>query len=198
MIFDQGLSRRTWIVGLMSAAVGIVAGPARAANGPALVPRREGQIVIWQGRKYTAIKSGKKLIWNKGVPLSAAEPNNSPNPSTSRIIKSQMGEIVLASSVAVAAGESKIIGYKDLLGVTKNYVVTRTSDGLRVFDTTCTHEGCAVELAANQLACFCHASYFDRMTGEAESGPAKKPLLSYPVREANNQILVTDKIYSLV
>lgn len=194
----EGISRRTWIFGLLTAVAGILAGPARAASGPTLLPRRAGQTVIWRGRKYTAIKSGKKLVWDKGVALPVAQPSATPTPSASRTVKSQMGEIVLASTSAVAMGESKIIGYKDLLGVTKNYVVTRTSDGLRAFDTTCTHEGCAVELAANQLACFCHLSYFDRMNGEALSGPARKPLLSYPVRESNGQILVTDKIYSLV
>jgi len=194
----EGISRRTWIFGLLTAAAGILAGPARAASGPTLLPRRVGQTVIWRGRKYTAIKSGKKLVWDKGVALAVAQPSATPTPSASRTVKSQMGEIVLASTSAVAMGESKIIGYKDLLGVTKNYVVTRAFDGLRAFDTTCTHEGCAVELAANQLACFCHLSYFDRMSGEALSGPARKPLLSYPVRESNGQILVTDKIYSLV
>ena len=194
----EGISRRTWIFGLLTAVAGILAGPARAASGPTLLPRRAGQTVIWRGRKYTAIKSGKKLVWDKGVALPVAQPSATPTSSASRTVKSQMGEIVLASTSAVAMGESKIIGYKDLLGVTKNYVVTRTSDGLRAFDTTCTHEGCAVELAANQLACFCHLSYFDRMNGEALSGPARKPLLSYPVRESNGQILVTDKIYSLV
>ncbi|NBO09610.1 MAG: Rieske (2Fe-2S) protein [Actinobacteria bacterium] len=194
----EGISRRTWIFGLLTAAAGILAGPARAASGPTLLPRRVGQTVIWRGRKYTAIKSGKKLVWDKGVALPVAQPSATPTPSASRTVKSQMGEIVLASTSAVAMGESKIIGYKDLLGVTKNYVVTRASDGLRAFDTTCTHEGCAVELAANQLACFCHLSYFDRMSGEALSGPARKPLLSYPARESNGQILVTDKIYSLV
>ena len=194
----EGISRRTWIFGLLTAVAGILAGPARAASGPTLLPRRAGQTVIWRGRKYTAIKSGKKLVWDKGVALPVAQPSATPTSSASRTVKSQMGEIVLASTSAVAMGESKIIGYKDLLGVTKNYVVTRTSDGIRAFDTTCTHEGCAVELAANQLACFCHLSYFDRMNGEALSGPARKPLLSYPVRESNGQILVTDKIYSLV
>jgi len=192
------LSRRRWISGLLGVMLTAITGAAHAAAGPTLIPKRAGQAIIWRGRKYTAIKSGKKLVWDKGVPLPAAQPSATPTPSSTRTVKSQMGEIVLASTSAVATGESKIIGYKDLLGVTKNYVVTRAFDGLRAFDTTCTHEGCAVELAANQLACFCHLSYFDRMSGEALSGPARKPLLSYPVRESNGQILVTDKIYSLV
>lgn len=194
----EELSRRGWISGLLGVALSAVTGAAHAAAGPTSIPKRAGQTIIWRGKKYIAIKSGKKIVWDKGVPLSTAQPSATPTPSTTRTVKSQMGEIVLASTSAVAMGESNIIGYKDLLGVIKNYVVTRTSDGLRAFDTTCTHEGCAVELAANQLACFCHLSYFDRMNGEALSGPARKPLLSYPVRMSNGQILVTDKIYALV
>ena len=168
-----------------------VTGAAHAATGPTLIPKRAGQSIIWRGKKYTAIKSGKKIVWDKGVSIpKIAQPSATPTPSTTRTVKSQMGEISLAPAIAVAIGESKIIGYKDLLGVTKNYVVTRAADGVRVFDTTCTHQGCAVELAANQLVCLCHTTYFDRMNGEVQSGPATKPLPTYQVRESNGQILV--------
>jgi hypothetical protein len=48
----------------------------------------QGQTKNWQGKKYTCTKSGKKLVWNKGVPLTkpAADPVISPtlSPSTTQ------------------------------------------------------------------------------------------------------------------
>ena len=38
-----------------------------ATIGPSLKPTRLGQTIIWRGKKYTAIKSGKKIMWNKRI-----------------------------------------------------------------------------------------------------------------------------------
>jgi M6 family metalloprotease-like protein len=39
----------------------------------------QGQTKNWQGKKFTCIKSGKKLIWGKGIPV--AKPVTSPTPT---------------------------------------------------------------------------------------------------------------------
>ena len=54
---------------------------ASAATGPTLKPTKLGQTVIWRNKKYTAIKSGKKLVWNKGVAIPKATPKASPTPT---------------------------------------------------------------------------------------------------------------------
>jgi len=53
----------------------------------------------------------------------------------------------------------------------------------------CTHRGCTVEAKDNILACPCHGSRFD-MNGNVTRGPAKKPLVSYPVTADGEYVYV--------
>ena len=43
---------------------------------------KAGNTKIYQGKKFTCIKSGKKLVWNKGVPTKSAFPATSPSSSS--------------------------------------------------------------------------------------------------------------------
>ena len=45
----------------------------------------QGQSTVFQGKKYVCVKSGKKLVWNKGVVVAAPRPtvNATPTPSAS-------------------------------------------------------------------------------------------------------------------
>lgn len=157
---------------------------AAAASGPSLKPTRIGQTVIWRGKKYTAIKSGRKLIWNKGVALPSKRPTSTPS--------SSVADIDLAASREVPDGETRIFYPKDLYARGKGFFITRENGALIAFDAICTHEGCRVQLGIPQLICRCHLAVFNRITGAAEGGPAKRPLRSYPVKEASGRIIVTD------
>ena len=44
-----------------------------------------GQTSTYAGKKYTCIKSGKKLIWNKGVSIPAPKPSVNPSPTPTAI-----------------------------------------------------------------------------------------------------------------
>ncbi len=55
--------------------------PASAAVTAGAKCATKGQIKISQGRKYTCIKSGKKLVWNKGNVISSTIPNVNPTPT---------------------------------------------------------------------------------------------------------------------
>jgi hypothetical protein len=61
---------------------------ANAAVKPGTICQKLGQTSVSAGFKYTCVKSGKKLIWNKGVAIkSASTPSTSPRPSSSPSIK---------------------------------------------------------------------------------------------------------------
>lgn len=172
---------------------------ATAASGPTLKPTKLGQIIVWRGKKYTAIKSGKKLVWNKGVALPAPSksptPSATPTPTASPTPTPQFSgtfQIDLAASVDVPNGQTRIIYSVDSRAYAKAFIITRENNALIAFDNNCTHESCAVELSEKTLLCNCHISYFNRITGNPESGPASEPLKSYRVTEVNGRILVTD------
>lgn len=58
--------------------------------------------------------------------------------------------------------------------------------------TRCTHRGCQVESAGNQLVCPCHGSEF-ALTGERTKGPAEKPLTRFAVTSDERNIYVSRK-----
>jgi nitrite reductase/ring-hydroxylating ferredoxin subunit len=170
------------------------------AAGPTLIPKKLGQTIIWRGRKYTAIKFGKKLIWDKGIPIATG----SPSPSTTSIEKSSSAAPsqsasatvfklnIVGKSTDISIGETKLFHENDPYGRGAKYLITRTSNGLIAFDNTCTHEGCGIEqiLPKNQLRCNCHGAEFNAITGEAIKKPAYDPLKSVKVTEVNGEILI--------
>jgi len=55
------------------------------------------------------------------------------------------------------------------------------------FSAVCTHLGCIVHYeAGNDIFCPCHAGYFNPLTGEAISGPPKRPLPKVKLRIDEN------------
>ena len=168
-----------------------------ASSGPTLKPTRLGQVIVWRGKKYTAIKSGKKLMWNKGVPLPAprSTPSTTPSPSASPTPTQNSNgpfQVNLAASTDVPDGQTRIFLSPDSRSKGKSFVITREKGKLIVFDNNCTHEACAVELDEAKLICHCHDSFFNRISGAPESGPASEPLKGYEVSEVDGRILVTD------
>jgi len=180
---------------------------------PNLVPSKVGQSIVWRGRKYTAIKSGKKIIWDNGIPILNTTPSNtnqSAKPSASStpvaepkipIVKnetpvpSQSSKKILnivGKSSDLQLGETKVFKENDPYGRGARYIITRTKNGLVAYDNTCTHEGCGIELVLpnNQLRCGCHGAEFDAISGAAIRKPAYDPLRSLKVSEVDGEILI--------
>jgi nitrite reductase/ring-hydroxylating ferredoxin subunit len=77
----------------------------------------------------------------------------------------------LGKAADIPEGGGKV--FKD-----QKVVVTRPSaNEYKAFDSTCTHQGCAVkEITGGNIVCPCHNSKFDINDGSPTGGPAKKPL----------------------
>ena len=160
---------------------------ASAATGPSLKPTKLGQTVIWRAKKYTAVKSGNKLVWNKGVALPKPKPTLTTPP-----IEHGTFDIDLASSEEVVEGQTQVFFPKDPHGQSKSFFVSRENAVLIAFDSICTHEGCQVWIGIPLLLCACHLSAFNRITGVPESGPALRPLKNYPIREELGRLIITN------
>ena len=166
---------------------------ASAATGPTLKPTKLGQTVIWRSKKYTAIKSGKKLVWNKGVALPKPTQSATPTPTVPPIEHGTF-DIDLAAVEEVVEGQTQVFFPKDPHAQSKSFFVSRENALLIAFDSVCTHEGCQVWIGIPVLLCACHLSAFNRFTGIPEGGPALRPLKSYPVREELGRIIITNII----
>jgi cytochrome b6-f complex iron-sulfur subunit len=70
-------------------------------------------------------------------------------------------------------------------------IVVHTPQGFRAFSAICTHLGCIVgwDAGRKQIACPCHAGFFD-INGRPVSGPPPKPLAEHGVAVVNGEVLV--------
>jgi len=64
----------------------LVASVAQAATAPKAgsACKKAGQTITAGGKKYTCVKSGKKLVWNKGVAVKKATPTPTTTPHSHR------------------------------------------------------------------------------------------------------------------
>ena len=93
---------------------------------------------------------------------------------------------VLATLADVPVGSA--VAAKDASG--HPIIVAQPSAGKAVaFSAICTHMGCTVAPAGNQLHCPCHGSQYDAFTGAVIKGPAPKPLPAVPVHVAGGDVV---------
>lgn len=71
-------------------------------------------------------------------------------------------------------------------------LVVNTPEGLRAYSAVCTHFACIVKWdpEKRQIACPCHAGYFDPLDGHVLAGPPPTPLASLPVEVREGQVYV--------
>jgi Rieske Fe-S protein len=67
-------------------------------------------------------------------------------------------------------------------------IVRPTESTVTAFSAICTHEGCTVRPAGQELDCPCHGSVFD-LKGAVLNGPAQRPLRAVPVTLSGDDVL---------
>jgi len=73
-----------------------------------------------------------------------------------------------------------------------NFLVARTSqDGFTALTTICTHQTCTITGFSNQeFVCPCHGSHFST-SGSVLTGPAPRPLRSFPTQFAGGVLTIS-------
>jgi Rieske Fe-S protein len=85
--------------------------------------------------------------------------------------------VALAKVPVAGAVAAKGAGGTDII------IAQPTAGKVVAFSAICTHMGCTVALAAaTTLACPCHGSMFNALTGAVLHGPATRPLPSVAVK----------------
>lgn len=75
----------------------------------------------------------------------------------------------------------------------KQILVAKVAGNVFAIGNKCTHMGCKLssgKLDAETVRCPCHGSVFNVKTGEVVKGPAKNPVLTYPVKVENDEISI--------
>ena len=188
------LIRRNFLAIISGSILSVFGQGAMGAAGPLVKPTRLGQTVIYRNKKYTCIKKGKVLVWDKGVAIKATPSATSKaTPSATASSKPSQTESALtfvAKSTDIAEGAAKIVSLALASGSSISVSVSRVSGVAVVFTAVCTHQGCVVEADKNQLVCPCHGSSFNFSTGAVNNGPAASQLRKYVASESAGSIYI--------
>ena len=81
--------------------------------------------------------------------------------------------VLVAPESELPPGQSKTVKFGRYPAI-----VINTQSGLRAYSAVCTHFACIVmwDAEINQIACPCHAGFFDPEDGSVISGPPPTPL----------------------
>ncbi len=106
-----------------------------------------------------------------------------------------------SSSAAVSSGAPAAAGVAHLSDIPVGQAVSASVDGKPVivarpdansavaFSAICTHMGCTVAPAGNELHCPCHGSRYNAVTGQVLRGPAPAPLPPVTVHVTNGEVI---------
>ena len=72
--------------------------------------------------------------------------------------------------------------------ITRDFILFDKGDLCWALSRKCTHLGCKLHYSETKdiLECPCHQSRFHASTGDVVKGPAKKPLMVFPVEKREN------------
>jgi uncharacterized membrane protein/nitrite reductase/ring-hydroxylating ferredoxin subunit len=101
---------------------------------------------------------------------------------------SDSGEIEVAATSELKVNAMKLLHVKDT-----RIVLARTEDRYVAFEDRCTHKGGSLaggSTICGVVQCPWHGSQFDTATGEVKSGPAKKAIKTYTVKEDGGKIFL--------
>ncbi len=183
------LKRRSLLTAISGSLLTLFGSSAQAATGPLIKPTRLGQTVIYRNKLYTCIKSGKKLVWNKGVPIKGTtKPSASATPTASAM---DSALVLVAKLSDFVDGQSKIIEVKPSNGSSFSVAVSRQGNIYEVLSASCTHRGCTVVATKSELLCPCHGSAFNPLTGAVNAGPAEVALKKYVTSQVSGNLFIT-------
>ncbi len=95
------------------------------------------------------------------------------------------GRVDAGAEADFPVGVGKKIVYRD-----KPVWVIHAPFGFVALSAICTHLGCIVEYdPEKEIWCPCHAAFFD-LRGNVKSGPAPRPLPSFPVAVVGGKVMV--------
>lgn len=94
----------------------------------------------------------------------------------------ELKDLAPGGSVQMAVGANQVLIYRE------------NDDVVHAYSAVCTHQGCIVGVQEDDTSapfiCPCHASNFEKSTGEAIAGPAQRPLTRHNTAIENGWILV--------
>jgi len=99
------------------------------------------------------------------------------------------GEIEVANLNDLKINQMKLVHVGN-----KRIVIARSEEGYVAFDDRCTHRGGSLaggSMICGTVQCPWHGSQFSVSDGSIKAGPAKIPIVTYPLRQENGKLFLT-------
>jgi Rieske Fe-S protein len=158
------------------------------AAAPGAVCSKAGQKVIIKGKNYLCVESKGKLTWRL---LAPAKPPITLHPSpTPTATPEKVSAFLIAHLSDLQEGFVKVVTANDLQGRSVGVALILQGSVVSAHSVICTHRGCSVAESNNRLACPCHGSIFNGLTGAVEQGPAQSPLPTFKVAQVGEDIYI--------
>ena len=111
--------KRILVLGIFSLLVLLIGTPSQSASPTGTSCKKQGLVKVVGSKKYTCIKSGKKLLWNKGVSVKVAAPVASPTPtpniSQPQPSQSSLPQLPTLGSICDRVGNIFTVSGRDLV-----------------------------------------------------------------------------------
>lgn len=134
-------------------------------------------------RKVLAVSSASAAA--VAIAACTPAPENDQSPSGDTGVFTPAIEL---NQMPVGQAHNLIVGKEQLL------LFRQDATTVHAYSAVCTHQGCLVGTGAEEpsspFQCPCHASQFDRISGDVLSGPAIRPLARHQVKIQDGTILV--------
>jgi Rieske Fe-S protein len=161
-----GVSRRSLLV---VGAVGV--------GGVALAACSQAKSADARGAQTTAAGTSTAAA-PVGSSAGSSSEDSSSSSSSSGAALAKLSDIKVGEAIAATGPDGARI------------IISRpTATTVAAFSAICTHQGCAVAPAGQELDCPCHGSVYNASTGAVISGPAPRPLPAVSVKLAGDDVV---------
>jgi Rieske Fe-S protein len=155
-----------------------------------IVTRRTVLVVGAAGAGAIALAACSNSGSDKGTSApKASEPTGATSSATGATSASNTAEPAgkgLAKLADITVGEAVSAELSD----GRPAIVARPTDSTAAcFSAKCTHMGCTVKPAGDELHCPCHGSVYDAVSGAVKQGPAPKALAKITVHVSDGAVL---------
>jgi len=185
---NRPISRRPLLIGSGAATLLSLLPFKSFAATPGAICSKAGQKVIIKGKNFICVKSKGKLSWQLLAPAKppiTLHPSPTPTPTPEKV-----SAFLVAHLSDLQEGFVKVVTANDLQGRSVGVALILQGSVVSAHSVICTHRGCTVAESNNRLACPCHGSIFNGLTGAVEQGPAQSPLPTYQVAQVEDGIYI--------
>lgn len=143
--------------------------------------------------KRREVIAGGGLVAVGGILVACGGSDDSQGPSEVAEVAEEIGDVetVEAEGETIASASDVPVEGGVVVDEPPVVVVQPSAGDIKAFSAVCPHQGCLVtSVAANEIVCPCHGSYFSAEDGAVLRGPARSGLPPVAIRVEGDDVVL--------